>query len=98
MTKIVVERNAEIDILEAFVWYEDQEPDLGKAFIAEVDAAVERIRENPNAFPAVYQLVRRILIRRFPYCIYFQVRTDAVVIFACIHASRSARTWRSRLQ
>jgi hypothetical protein len=39
-----------VDILEAYIWYENQEPGLGKALFTEFDAIVERIGEIPTAY------------------------------------------------
>jgi plasmid stabilization system protein ParE len=41
--------------------------------------------------------VHRILARRFPYRIFYIVRTDAIVVFAVIHAARHDREWRKRV-
>ncbi|MGO8671860.1 MAG: hypothetical protein ACLQVD_10905 [Capsulimonadaceae bacterium] len=40
---------------------------------------------------------RKALLHSYPYGIYYQVRDDTIVVFACVHGSRSAKTWRRRL-
>jgi plasmid stabilization system protein ParE len=40
--------------------------------------------------------VRRGLVRRFPYGVFYVVTDDAIVILAVFHASRDPAGWRSR--
>jgi hypothetical protein len=42
-----VRPEARVDIFDAAQWYEDREPGLGMAFIAEIDAAFQRIDLGP---------------------------------------------------
>lgn len=58
-----------------------------------------RAVENPQLHHRLRQQpeIRRVLARRFPYRIFFIVRTDAVVVFAVLHAARHDRHWRQRL-
>jgi len=41
--------------------------------------------------------VRRILVRRFPYRIFYVLRDDALVVFAVIHGKRKEATWIDRV-
>jgi plasmid stabilization system protein ParE len=50
-------------------WYEAQRPGLGIEFILELDAAIERAVETPEAYELKYRKVRRVLMRRFPYAV-----------------------------
>lgn len=97
MTKPVrIDRRAEADILEAFAWYEDKQAGLGSEFIAAFDVCVESIRDRPTSFSHVHRTIQRALLDRFPYGVYFEDRTEVIVIFAN-NASRSVNTWRSRV-
>lgn len=96
---LIVRPEAEADILDAALWYEDREAGLGLEVTAEVHAAVERALENPLAYLLLRKQphVRRVLARRFPYRIFYIVRPDASVVFAVPHAARHERFWRLRL-
>lgn len=48
--KISVSKEAEIDILEAYVYYESQKRGLGKSFVENLESGYEIIRNNPEAF------------------------------------------------
>ena len=48
------------------------------------------------AFPAVYGQIRRALLRRFPYGIFYTLEEDVIVILACFHTKRDPKTMRNR--
>jgi plasmid stabilization system protein ParE len=97
--RLIVRPEAESDITDAAVWYEDRESGLGMDFTAEIHAAIERAVERPLSCLRLRETpeVRRILARRFPYRIFFLVRSDAIVVFAVLHGARHDRHWRKRL-
>jgi toxin ParE1/3/4 len=67
--------------------------------LAELAAAIERALENPLAYLLLrtHPHVRRVLTRRFPYRVFYIVRSDALVVFAVLHAARHERYWQVRL-
>lgn len=93
---LVLRDEAEADILEAFRWYESKRVGLGDDFVGEVDAAFDRALEAPQSFPIVYRTLRRIVLRRFPYLVYFRHETDAVQVFAVLHGRRDRKVLRRR--
>ena len=97
--RLIVRPEAEFDIIEAAVWYEGREPGLGLEVMAEIRAAINRALQDPLAYLRLRKRphVRRILVRQFPYRVFYIVRTDAIVVFAVIHASQHDRNWKRRL-
>lgn len=84
--------------MDALDWYEKEVPGLGRRFLAEVETAVERMRDNPQQFPAVYKNVRRALLRHFPYMLMFLIKADdSLTVIACFHGSRDPVRWQDRL-
>lgn len=97
--RLVVRPEAETDITDAALWYEEREAGLGTELVREIGAAIHRAVGNPNLHLLLRRNpeVRRILSKRFPYRIFFIVRDDAIIVFAVIHAARHDRHWRDRL-
>jgi plasmid stabilization system protein ParE len=93
---VVLRAEAEEDLEEARDWYEDQRPGLGVEFLAEVDAAIYRLADAPQRFPEVHGSLRRGLLRRFPYAIYFLAEADRIVIVAILHQRRNPAAWNQR--
>lgn len=95
--RLVLAPEAELDITEAYVWYETRRVGLGEEFLSSVDACMERIRRQPVACPVAYERYRRALIRRFPYAIFFEFDVMTVTVYAVFHTSRDPEKWRGRV-
>ena len=94
---VIVLPEAESDLAEAFAWCEEQRPDLGRKFLDEVDAVFARIGKHPLVFPVVEDPVRRGLLKRFPFAVYFLPEVAAVKVYAVLHQRREPGIWRERL-
>ena len=96
MTQLIVRPLAEADIDAAFAWYEGRSVGLGVDFLRCVDACFGGVAERPLAFPVVHRRVRRSLLRRFPYAVFYVADGERVEILAVTHTSRHPRRWRRR--
>lgn len=94
--ELIVRPEAESELADAFDWYEDRVSGLGSDFLLNVDAAFHSILRNPRQFPVVHNNLRRALIRRFPYQIFFVLEEKRVVVLAVFHAKRNPRLWMKR--
>jgi len=91
-----VRPEAQNDIREAAQWYEEREVGLGVRFVREVRASLERIADERLTFPIIEQDVRRALLHKFPYSIYFVSEPDAVSVIAVLHQHRRPGAWKKR--
>ena len=91
-----VRPEAQNDIREAARWYEDREAGLGVRFLSEVRTSLQRIADHPLMFPVIEEGVRRALLHRFPYSLYFVNERDALAVIAVLHQHRRPSAWRSR--
>ena len=94
MTKLVVRPEAELDTYEAALWYESERPGLGLAFLQAVRAVFARMTEAPLQFPVVAADVRRALLARFPFGVFFVVAGERATVLAVVHLHRHQDTWR----
>ena len=70
---VVFEPAAHLEIADAFTWYEDKSYGLGGDFLRVVAAATEQLSRNPEAFASSRGRFRRVLLRRFPYALHFEI-------------------------
>lgn len=97
MRRLVVGPKAYRDIGEAALWYGDRSPGLGDDFLRRVDVAFAQIERAPQRFPLVHESIRRALLRRFPYAIYFVAAEDGSIrVIGCVHMKRDPERWRRR--
>jgi len=69
---------------------------LGAAFLLAVEACIDGIQRSPEMYAVVYKEVRRGLLRRFPYGIFYIVEADQIIVLACFHARRDPKQWQQR--
>lgn len=77
-------------------WYEERERGLGRDFLRAFRAATAVLRRTPLLYPLVAG-ARRVLLRRFPYSVFYEVHEVEVVVLACFHESRDPEEWRARI-
>lgn len=94
--RLVAEPRVDLDIAAAYQWYENEEPGLGVEFVDQLLATYDRIAIGPRQYQSLRSGIRRALLRRFPYAVYFAVEGDLVVVLAVLHASRDPAEWQRR--
>ena len=96
--RIVFERTARCELDEAVEWYERALLKLGTRFRSDVYAAVESLEPFPERHSKEHGELRRIVMRRFPYLIYYLVEEKRIVVFSVFHASRDPEELREHLE
>lgn len=95
---VIFTQAARAELVAAQDWYEREVLGLGGRFRQEVDAVVQRMSRNPRQFHLVLKTVRRALLRRFPYSLFFLIEEDdTLLVIACFHASRDPVRWQKRV-
>ena len=94
--EIIIRSEAEVEMMDAFDWYEKRAKGLGSEFLLAVDAAFQSILRNPRQYPIIHKAVRRALLRRFPHEIFFIPEENRVVVIAVFHAKRNPKLWQRR--
>ncbi len=94
--RLVAEPRVDLDVAAAYQWYENEEPGLGLAFLDQLLATYDRIATGPLQYQDLRTGIRRALLRRFPYAVYFAVEGDFVVVLAILHVSRDPAEWQRR--
>ena len=88
----------EEDIIGGYIWYESKSPGLGDEFLHMFYACAGEIPRNPLRYAKIYNELRRCLLRRFPYAIYFMIKDEQVIVFGLFHCARDPRTIRIKLR
>jgi plasmid stabilization system protein ParE len=84
------------EISEAYRWYENQQSGLGDEFLDRISETLDRICQMPESYAVVYRDVRRAVVQRFPYAVYYRIVSSRVVVTAIFHGRRNPKAWRSR--
>ncbi|MBI1956500.1 MAG: type II toxin-antitoxin system RelE/ParE family toxin [Acidobacteria bacterium] len=87
---------AERDVRDIYIWYKTQSESLASQFRNSLEDCLERVRQNPTGYAKVHGEVRRALLRRFPYCVFYVIREWEVGVLGVFHGHRDPKTWQSR--
>ncbi len=91
-------RTATAEYLAAARWYESDRAGRGRAFEMAVEAALEHIASRPDSHKLVEQTgFRRVVIRRFPYALFYRLEDGRAVVHAVFHTARNPSTLHARL-
>jgi len=86
----------EADIKNAMAWYAAQRTGLEADFLLALEVEIIRIQKSPLLYTKLRKPVRRALIARFPYAIFFIVEGTTILILAVIHQKRKPSVWKKR--
>ena len=87
---------AEAEFDGAYLWYENQRKGLGTEFVFFVNEAIERIQVHPEMYAPVQNKIRRMLVRKFPYCVFYRKIGSEIRVIAIFHSKRNPARWQSR--
>jgi plasmid stabilization system protein ParE len=94
MTRVIVRARAKRDIREARLWYRNITRELGEDFVESVDDAIALAQRYPLAFRVVHRTFRRVLLRRFPYALFYQFTDNRLLVVAVLHQARDPKALR----
>ena len=91
-------QGASADVKSAVAWYGKGSRKAAADFVAELDQAVETIREGPQRWPLGTGGTRRFLLWRFPFSIIYSEQEGTIIIWAVAHGNRRPDYWIRRLK
>ncbi len=95
--ELIIAPEAQLDVDEAYTWYEGRRLGLGEEFLSCVDACIQTICRVPELYAKVHEEYRRALVRRFPYVIFYEYSEGKVIVYSIFHTSQDQKKWKNRL-
>ncbi|MEZ2337125.1 type II toxin-antitoxin system RelE/ParE family toxin [Mucilaginibacter sp. RCC_168] len=86
-----IRQEASQEFANAFVWYEEQQQDLGAIFETSVKRKLNQICKNPYHYKAEYNQFHQALTEKSPFLIVYTIDENLkqVLIIAIFHISRN---------
>ena len=93
------DHDARREVAEAAAYYAARASSAGEDFEAEFQAALERIKDRPNAWPPILKSpgFRRCLLSRFPYQLIYRVEGELIRVYAVAHHKQRPGYWKKRV-
>lgn len=77
---------------------ENESKGLGRAFFKSFEQAKEKIESSPTVYRDIFPGIKRILLNKFPYKLFYTISGNKIVIIGLTHAKRSNAFVRKRLK
>ena len=89
---------AELELDDAFQYYENELCGLGSKFIDSFRHAINRIISHPSAWICIHDNVRKCRLDKFPFDIIYAIEEEFIIIIAISHHHRKPYYWIDRLE
>lgn len=86
------------DLREIVLWYRNEQEGLEERFLLSLKASTDSMLKNPFIFQVNFQAIRSLLLRRFPYRLYYFIEDDSIIVLGVVHTKRSPKLIRKRLK
>ena len=86
--KLEIRAEADEEIFEAYNWYDNQPPWLGKQYLEELEAILQEILLNPQHYKVAGSVFRQASMKTFPFVVYFEITDDRIIVYSVFHKNR----------
>ena len=77
-----------LEIEDAKEYYNLQNSTLGDTFKNDIKRSIESIKKFPNLYPNITNDMRRCVLHRFPYSIFYAITDNTILILSVAHQHR----------
>jgi plasmid stabilization system protein ParE len=88
---------AEADLLEAYIWFEDQRTGVGEHFYRILDFALERLGQHPEIGPVYRGAYRRLVLRPFGFGVFYTIIGERLIVGAILNLRKNPESIARRL-
>jgi plasmid stabilization system protein ParE len=86
---VVILIGAQSDIFDAYLYYDSLDDGLGELFARQVDHALERVSDFPEIGASFMGRIRRLLVPRFPFGLFYTIEGDRIIVQAVLDLRQS---------
>lgn len=97
MRDLVFLLSADLDIQQAYEYYENYQEGRGDIFMRHLDTAFTHLRMFPLIAPIFHAGYRRLLVPRYPYGIFYFIESSRVIVVAVKHFQQDLEALRRQL-
>jgi plasmid stabilization system protein ParE len=84
---VIFTQKANEEIIESYLWYDEQSKGLGERFVKSIEATVKTIKRSPDGFTKTLNY-RQVPVKKFPFVIVYERFDSDIVILAVFHTHR----------
>jgi len=80
--KLEIKQEANLEVIEAYLYYEEKRIGLGEEFLEHLAIYFDRILANPQHFPQKRKPYREVFVKRFPFLIIYEVEEEKIIVYS----------------
>jgi plasmid stabilization system protein ParE len=88
MYSVLLKPGAEADTKKAYEWYENIREGLGGEFLNELEKLYRQLELNPHVFGNEKNKIRQVVLKRFPYVLFYEIEESSAVVYGILHKRR----------
>ena len=96
MTSLKIHPAAFDELIAAGQFYQAKRTGLGEDFLEQIQSGFYSIQERPEMWPEFIPGFRRLILKRFPFAIIYQLKEDYIEIIGIMHLNRQPGYWLDR--
>ena len=97
MARVQIARSAETDLLEGYVFYEQQQAGIGDYFLDSLAADIDALALYAGIHPKPDGRLHRTLAARFPFAIYYDLHDGVATVVAVLDCRQNPGAIAQRL-
>ncbi len=86
--ELFVQEEASLEILEAYIYYENAQAGLGEKFMKQLSKYFLRIQSNPKHFE-IKKNYREAFVQKFPYLIIFDIIDNKIIVLSVFNTHQN---------
>lgn len=86
--ELIIQEEASLEILEAYIYYENAQKGLGEKFMKQLNKYFLRIQSHPKHFE-IKKYYREAFIKKFPYLIVFDIIDNKIIILSVFNTHQN---------
>ena len=94
---MVFRSEAEQEFEYAHDYYNSIRRELGLQFLTQVEIVLTRISLHPQIHQVVFEDIRKGVVKRFPYCVFYRAHPDRIEVISVFDARQDPKLWQSRV-
>ncbi|SIT26815.1 type II toxin-antitoxin system RelE/ParE family toxin [Chryseobacterium gambrini] len=86
--ELIIQEEASLEILEAYIYYENAQKGLGEKFMKQLNKYFVRIQDHPKHFE-IKKNYREAFVQKFPYLIIFDIIDNKIIILSVFNTHQN---------
>ncbi len=86
--ELIIQEEASLEILEAYIYYENAQKGLGEKFMKELNKYFLRIQSHPKHFE-IKKNYREAFVQKFPYLIIFDIIDHKIIVLSVFNTHQN---------